>query len=33
MQVVAETLPEAIERIAKLGTEIAAVKRLPALTG
>ena len=28
MQVVAETLPEAIERIAKLGAEIAAVKRL-----
>jgi cell wall-associated NlpC family hydrolase len=33
MQVAAETLPEAIERIAKLGAEIAAVKRLPALTG
>lgn len=33
MQVAAETLPEAIERIAKLGAEIAAVKRLPALSG
>jgi cell wall-associated NlpC family hydrolase len=33
MQVVAETLPEAIERISKLGAEIAAVKRLPALSG
>ena len=33
MQVVAETLPEAIERIAKLGAEIAAVKRLPGLSG
>ncbi|MFA5899896.1 MAG: NlpC/P60 family protein [Hyphomicrobium sp.] len=32
MQVTAETLPEAIERIAKLGAEIAAVKRLPALS-
>jgi cell wall-associated NlpC family hydrolase len=32
MQVAAETLPEAIERIAKLGAEIAAVKRLPALS-
>ena len=32
MQVVVETLPEAIERIAKLGAEIAAVKRLPALS-
>jgi cell wall-associated NlpC family hydrolase len=32
MQVVAETLPEAIERIAKLGAEIAAVKRLPGLS-
>lgn len=33
MQVAAETLPEAIERIAKLGAEIAAVKRLPGLSG
>lgn len=33
MQVAVETLPEAIERIAKLGAEIAAVKRLPALSG
>jgi cell wall-associated NlpC family hydrolase len=33
MQVVAETLPEAIERIAKLGAEIAAVKRLAGLSG
>ena len=32
MQVAAETLPEAIERIAKLGAEIAAVKRLPGLS-
>jgi cell wall-associated NlpC family hydrolase len=32
MQVAAETLPEAIERISKLGAEIAAVKRLPGLT-
>jgi cell wall-associated NlpC family hydrolase len=32
MQVAAETLPETIERIAKLGAEIAAVKRLPALS-
>ena len=32
MQVAAETLPEAIERIAKLGAEIAAVKRMPALS-
>lgn len=32
MQVAVETLPEAIERIAKLGAEIAAVKRLPALS-
>jgi cell wall-associated NlpC family hydrolase len=32
MQVAAETLPEAIERIAKLGAEIAAVKRLPTLS-
>jgi len=32
MQVAAETLPEAIERIAKLGSEIVAVKRLPALS-
>lgn len=31
MAVTAETLPEAIERIAKLGAEIAAVKRLPGL--
>ncbi len=33
MQVAAETLPEAIERIAKLGAEIVAVKRLPGLSG
>jgi cell wall-associated NlpC family hydrolase len=33
MQVAAETLPEAIERISKLGAEIAAVKRLPGLSG
>jgi cell wall-associated NlpC family hydrolase len=33
MQVAAETLPEAIERIAKLGAEISAVKRLPGLAG
>ena len=33
MQVAAETLPEAIERIAKLGAEIAAVKRMPGLSG
>jgi len=32
MQVAAETLPEAIERIAKLGAEITAVKRLPGLS-
>ncbi len=32
MQVAAETLPEAIERIAKLGADIAAVKRLPGLS-
>jgi len=32
MQVAAETLPEAIERIAKLGAEIAAVKRLSGLS-
>jgi cell wall-associated NlpC family hydrolase len=31
MAVTAETLPEAIDRIAKLGAEIAAVKRLPRL--
>jgi cell wall-associated NlpC family hydrolase len=31
MQVAAETLPEAIERIAKLGAQITAVKRLPGL--
>lgn len=33
MQVAAETLPEAIERIAKLGAEIAAVKRITAASG
>ncbi|KWT64224.1 NLP/P60 family lipoprotein [Hyphomicrobium sulfonivorans] len=32
MQVAAETLPEAIERIAKLGAQIAAVKRMPGLS-
>ena len=32
MQVAAETLPEAIERIAKLGAEISAVKRIPAVS-
>jgi len=32
MQVAAETLPEAIERVAKQGSEVAAVKRMPALS-
>ena len=32
MAVTAETLPEAVERIAKLGADIAAVKRLPGLS-
>jgi cell wall-associated NlpC family hydrolase len=32
MAVMAETLPEAVERIAKLGADIAAIKRLPALS-
>jgi len=32
MAVTVETLPEAAERIAKLGAEIAAIKRLPGLS-
>ena len=32
MAVTAETLPEAMERIVKLGAEIAAIKRLPGLS-
>jgi hypothetical protein len=32
MAVTAETLPEAMERIVKLGAEIAAIKRLPSLS-
>jgi hypothetical protein len=31
MAVTVETLPEAADRIAKLGAEVAAIKRLPAL--
>jgi hypothetical protein len=32
MAVTSETLPEAAQRIAKAGSEITAIKRLPALS-